>query len=315
MICPFGAHCQAGKCVCPTACPADLIEPVCSSIGITFNSDCEMRRHACSHQLDLNALFYGECVKKTATTDIKLDRPVIGHNGTSVKTTSTDIGSSRRQEEPDRTVVEYSGDGQDGDADEDEDEEDKEDEDGRWEGRRTAANCDKVRCHFGSTCRVNAGKASCHCDINCVQRHQDGDGYPSSSLSTQVCGSNGQLYANECILRQDSCKLKTKIDALSDLKYCQPIQPLHHTDGKRITFVKLKYVAIIECRICSSSYQTIMFIVPFNLSVCLAFNVLNVLCLPSQSDGNFSSHYQINYFNGVYGWGHQGRRERVAMHD
>lgn len=59
--CQFGARCEAGECVCPTACGDSRTEPVCASDMRTYANECEMQKTACSLGQTLNVLFFGEC--------------------------------------------------------------------------------------------------------------------------------------------------------------------------------------------------------------------------------------------------------------
>ncbi|KAA0202108.1 hypothetical protein HAZT_HAZT009921 [Hyalella azteca] len=59
--CKYGAHCEAGQCLCPTSCP-DTKEPVCATNGVTFLNECMMQRMACQiGQPALRVAFFGEC--------------------------------------------------------------------------------------------------------------------------------------------------------------------------------------------------------------------------------------------------------------
>ncbi|CAB3365946.1 Hypothetical predicted protein [Cloeon dipterum] len=65
--CKFGAVCEAGECVCPSACPISGAEPVCASDGITYASECDMVKAGCAVMQELQVEFYGECAEKLAT--------------------------------------------------------------------------------------------------------------------------------------------------------------------------------------------------------------------------------------------------------
>lgn len=63
--CPFGGTCVASAskaiaCKCDQ-CLSEPLSPVCSNIGVTFKSECEMRRHACEHRTHLHITHTGHC--------------------------------------------------------------------------------------------------------------------------------------------------------------------------------------------------------------------------------------------------------------
>lgn len=87
----------------------------------------------------------------------------------------------------------------------------------------TAQKCDS--CNFGGVCIQGA----CDCNFYC------------SSVDAPICGSDGQMYKNECYLRQQSCKSQQLLTisedgtctecSSGDLKYC-PIYSTECSDGK-----------------------------------------------------------------------------------
>ena len=59
--------------------------------------------------------------------------------------------------------------------------------------------CSIIECPHHGTCHVVNGKGVCQCKLFCPL-----DAKP-------VCGSNGNTYANECILKSESCVSKKTI--------------------------------------------------------------------------------------------------------
>ena len=58
--CPFGARCENGQCVCPQDCD-NAMDPVCGSDYRTYDSECEMRKRACTAGVELEVLHGGPC--------------------------------------------------------------------------------------------------------------------------------------------------------------------------------------------------------------------------------------------------------------
>ncbi|KAG8316609.1 hypothetical protein J6590_046655 [Homalodisca vitripennis] len=71
--CKYGARCRAGVCICPSACPDELDEPVCASNMMTYKNECDMQKHACA--LDppamLTVIFFGACSIKLKPSHLK----------------------------------------------------------------------------------------------------------------------------------------------------------------------------------------------------------------------------------------------------
>lgn len=62
--CKHGAHCEAGKCICPTNCEGSGDEPVCASNMMTYPNECELQKAVClqpSNLMPLSVVFYGDC--------------------------------------------------------------------------------------------------------------------------------------------------------------------------------------------------------------------------------------------------------------
>lgn len=69
VVCPRGEMCvplmDSGVkftiCQCPTTCPTELNEPLCSYYNRQFNSRCEMHKYACAHDLTMKVKNQGSC--------------------------------------------------------------------------------------------------------------------------------------------------------------------------------------------------------------------------------------------------------------
>ncbi|XP_072942741.1 agrin-like isoform X4 [Epargyreus clarus] len=66
--CSFGAHCEAGECICPTDCTGAPREPVCGSTMQTYPNECELQKAACRlpPPATLHVIFYGDCKDRLA---------------------------------------------------------------------------------------------------------------------------------------------------------------------------------------------------------------------------------------------------------
>lgn len=75
--------------------------------------------------------------------------------------------------------------------------------------------CSGIGCPIGSVCKLRGKekKPYCDCDKMCeriAEMELRTDGWSKSD----VCGTDGKIYANECLLRRESCLQNTKIDPL-----------------------------------------------------------------------------------------------------
>ncbi|XP_037334758.2 agrin isoform X4 [Pungitius pungitius] len=72
---------------------------------------------------------------------------------------------------------------------------------GCGEAPEAPGSCDKLVCKFGATCKEVNGQAHCECPPpDCDDQNK-----------TQVCGSNGETYADQCQLRTIACRLREDI--------------------------------------------------------------------------------------------------------
>ncbi|XP_076133453.1 agrin [Alosa pseudoharengus] len=202
--CSFGAICdaQTGKCVCPTEC-VDTQQPVCGSDGTTYENECELNVRACTEQLDLKVVAQGEC--KTCGSVVcgwgarcvqnqcecpecqnQPYKPICGSdrntydNDCELRVASCklkkkiDVLKPGTCDEPDCGSG-GSGSGENG--------------------------CEPEKCRlFGGSWDDDAEDDRCVCEFSCLN-------VPRS----QVCGSDGKTYNNECELKKAKCELQQHI--------------------------------------------------------------------------------------------------------
>ncbi|XP_065174876.1 agrin-like isoform X2 [Sycon ciliatum] len=69
--------------------------------------------------------------------------------------------------------------------------------------------CSGVQCPYSSVCSSASGAAQCECPQHCPRASQP------------VCGSNGDVYHNRCIMQKLSCQLQQEITEVQ-MSACQP---------------------------------------------------------------------------------------------
>lgn len=66
--CRYGARCDNGRCICQHECPAATAQSgdvttmaVCGSDGVTYSSECALRRASCTRGVDIELVHSGMC--------------------------------------------------------------------------------------------------------------------------------------------------------------------------------------------------------------------------------------------------------------
>ncbi|XP_050719912.1 agrin-like isoform X4 [Eriocheir sinensis] len=152
--CKFGARCEAGRCICPTDCPATR-EPVCASNGVTYANECEMQKASCEVEGGLRVTFVGEC-SEARTSGVKDDPSLVSPRDSSPPPVV--VGPPRLDHPAGQQ-------GAEGDV------------------------CSGMTCEYGSTCTVlRDGLPRCSCRLDCTNVPQspvcasDLKMYPSECL-------------------------------------------------------------------------------------------------------------------------------------
>lgn len=246
--CNFGAECHDGRCICPSDCPADLIEPVCVHSKISYISECEMRASACKQEVDIDtgSFVYGHCPHTVTTTTTSTTPPDDKTEGSGDDFDDDDddedeagareaVLENRKQEKDSKKRGKDAGSRATGshkhtDSDPDDSENDPEEDfshpansDFNEDDAFRSKLCRNMICPIGALCKLkkrqgagakDQGEVFCDCRHMCDRVEQMS--LATAWIKSPVCGSNGVLYPNECRLRQDSCIKNKTLNILTD---------------------------------------------------------------------------------------------------
>ena len=227
--CKFGSVCVEGHCKCTTDCRMDIFDPVCATDGATYQNECHMRQIGCLYERQVDVFFYGKCTDKDdlvsennqqliTTSPIKtLDKASVGSVPYLIKMSAAlnEAASSTTPLYHKHHVVDSGG----GIVQIDSADNINSGGIGLYDASKASADgpCVELKCEFGSECLLDShGQPFCSCNFQCSAKFH-GLGLPStqrkfvfvSSYFHQVCGSDGEVYENECIL-------KGKLEATSE---------------------------------------------------------------------------------------------------
>ncbi|CAH8663593.1 unnamed protein product [Schistosoma guineensis] len=233
-----GEKCQVdingqAKCTCPEPCPS-IVSPVCGSDGVTYDSTCHLERTACQKMREIRVIYSGECSKPN---DCKLlNQPCQGYEICSrIKNpmvyTSTngkldasvyDLSNSFDDTIPQcicPTCPEYGLGGHvcgsDGQTYRSEchlrsSACQRHSTDLTVKSRGKCDACQTKQCKYYAICRLSAfGEPQCICPTDCLY------------VRKPVCGTDGENYENECLMKVKSCADQREVHVAQE-GYCRP---------------------------------------------------------------------------------------------
>ncbi|XP_074605598.1 agrin-like isoform X2 [Brevipalpus obovatus] len=190
MTCRNGAHCEGGRCVCLSSCPQREYEPICANDGNTYPNECEMRKNACLSDMDLRVFFYGTCEESDQETGSMnyVDTDNYESDETAQMDSPLNLAVNDYQQSP-RTKY--------------------------LVDRENKLVCKNFDCLFGGICRNNEyGLPYCDCNFKCDEI--------GIQLDVQVCASDGRLYDNVCVMKQESCRRQESLRPMA-MEHCKVV--------------------------------------------------------------------------------------------
>ncbi|XP_055958196.1 agrin [Patella vulgata] len=230
--CEFYAICESdgtqARCVCPTSCIPVEAE-VCGSDGKTYLNECELKVAACRRKQFISIASTGSCNK---CADVvcqygakcengacvcpimcpTVREPVCANDGVTYSNEcemrrascglSINLVIFPNDRCDDEVISSGSGEGS-----------------SEGSGVGFVSTCDEKTCGFGGSCvQDEDGSSICYCKDNC------------DAVRSQVCGSDGKSYGNECQLKYESCRQQKEITVASS-DNCDDIGEEEPCDG------------------------------------------------------------------------------------
>ncbi|XP_046437323.1 agrin-like isoform X5 [Daphnia pulex] len=211
------------QCLCKGPCPP-IHRPVCGSDQLTYSSNCELERESCLQKRSIKLLYEGVCGSSEACSNFQCPTsgycvetasgqpschcplcggewdPVCGTDGVTY-TNPCRLRYESCRHNKSLSIV-YKG------------------LCNLIDDTKQADGCDKKRCDFYATCETDEmGRAECVCPKACAKM-----------AITEVCGTDGITYRNECELKQAACRNQQFIVVASkgDCDLCKRVHCEHN---------------------------------------------------------------------------------------
>ncbi|KAI1287357.1 Agrin [Halotydeus destructor] len=259
ITCKFGAICDKGICICFQDCRYEPLEPICASDGANYHNECHMRQVACVYEKHIEVAFYGQCedsvtkaldvvtLPSSALDDEYYLTFTSGHSdemdatnqvtrGQGIGYSVVDMVTSRSLDDDYHLTSTASGKLDavitvtQGQAVSPFDAISPPSNNGADNNDLLLSFCGQFKCDFGGECSIDGfGLPFCNCNFQCDAKFH-GLGIAAntqrkfifvSSYFHQVCGTDGQLYENECALKEQACRIQRDIGVQAD-KFCDP---------------------------------------------------------------------------------------------
>ncbi|XP_065165658.1 agrin-like isoform X4 [Atheta coriaria] len=189
--CKYGAHCEAGVCVCPTDCEGSDDELVCASNMVTYPNECHMQKASCSPQINqtLSVAFYGDCRERFPVPGSAL--PTLSPTVASSSVIATSAIAEAESEFPAGS----------------------ENLSGLVRSYAEREACRNIHCDFEATCELAADNfPRCTCRFDC-----------GAVKTKPVCASDLRMYESLCAMKMEACHRQEEL-RIRPLDLCEGME-------------------------------------------------------------------------------------------
>ncbi|KAL3860973.1 hypothetical protein ACJMK2_007067, partial [Sinanodonta woodiana] len=204
-------------CMCPVPCE-QIKKPVCGSDGQTYENECELRKYACEHDIEIRIVHSGKCETNILCKSVICGAgaecvvhkgqpvcecpacteeydPVCGKDGMSYM----NLCKFKHENCMKNRSIEI-----------------------EYRGLCVSNSCQKNKtiCQYYSVCQFDGDMSRCVCPSDCLP------------VDAKVCGSDGMTYQNECELRVASCMMQKTILMVS-VGQCEDCSGVRCKNGAR----------------------------------------------------------------------------------